>query len=158
MSYFINISDEAEEDLRSIYYYINHTLLAPSTARAQIARIKKENKELKKASAIYESALNEAKLINVKLGSVVKLVCENSTTASEKKMIVESIDKAKTGKEVSTLYESFNKGLKEITPMKNEIIKEGKTAKKEMLNEQTVYVNNELKEVHDFMSRLNNVK
>ena len=42
MSYFINISDEAEEDLRSIYYYINHTLLAPSTARAQIARIKKD--------------------------------------------------------------------------------------------------------------------
>jgi hypothetical protein len=42
--------------------------------------------------------------------------------------------------------------------MKNEIIKEGKTAKKEMLNEQTVYVNNELKEVHDFMNRLNNVK
>ncbi len=127
-------------------------------ANKEIARIKKENKELKKASAIYESALNEAKLINVKLGSVVKLVCENSTTASEKKMIVESIDKAKTGKEVSTLYESFAKGLKEITPMKNEIIKEGKTAKKEMLNEQTVYVNNELKEVHDFMNRLNNVK
>jgi len=127
-------------------------------ANKEIARIKKENKELKKASAIYESALNEAKLINVKLGSVVKLVCENSTTASEKKMIVESIDKAKTGKEVSTLYESFNKGLKEITPLQNEIIKEGKTAKKEMLNEQTVYVNNELKEVHDFMNRLNNVK
>ena len=42
MSYFVNISDEAEEDLRSIYYYINHNLLAPTTARAQIARIKKD--------------------------------------------------------------------------------------------------------------------
>ena len=41
MSYLVNISEEAEEDLRSIYYYINHNLLAPATARAQIARIKK---------------------------------------------------------------------------------------------------------------------
>ena len=42
MSYFVNISNEAGEDLRQIYLYIAHSLLAPATARAQIACIKKD--------------------------------------------------------------------------------------------------------------------
>ena len=42
MSYFVNISNEAGEDLRQIYLYIAHSLLDPATARAQIACIKKD--------------------------------------------------------------------------------------------------------------------
>ncbi|MDO4922019.1 MAG: type II toxin-antitoxin system RelE/ParE family toxin [Phascolarctobacterium sp.] len=42
MSYFVNITDEAKEDLRQIYFYIAYNLSAPEIARAQIVRIKRD--------------------------------------------------------------------------------------------------------------------
>lgn len=42
MNYFVNITDEAKEDLRQIYFYIAYNLLAPKVARAQIVRIKRD--------------------------------------------------------------------------------------------------------------------
>lgn len=48
MSYAVSISYEAEEDLRSIYFYIMFNLFSPQNARDQINRIEKAIQTLDK--------------------------------------------------------------------------------------------------------------
>ena len=41
MSYLVTITQEAEDDLRGIYFYINFSLFSPQNAKGQIDRIEK---------------------------------------------------------------------------------------------------------------------
>lgn len=41
MIYTVNISNQAEEDIRSIYEYIAYELFAPESAAGQLSRIEK---------------------------------------------------------------------------------------------------------------------
>ena len=51
--YAVNYSGEALDDLRAIYAYIANALLVPSTAAAQVERIRKEVRSLNFMPARY---------------------------------------------------------------------------------------------------------
>lgn len=124
-------------------------------------KIMNENKALRSALNKFEKNLNEASVANVNLQNIVRLVTENTTSASEKKSIREKFAKVKTVAESNMLYntikESINKantkGLNEAVAKKAQPI----SAKPAPTAEKVIYKSNDLKESLDLMSRMNKV-
>ena len=103
-----------------------------------------------------KKAMNESVLVNYKLGRIVKLISENATTRKEKIDIINRFNEnAKTINETKALYESIKRELNvaassKKTPMLESTIK----AEKPQVVETTVYQSNDLKEMLDFMKRM----
>lgn len=124
-------------------------------------KIMNENKALRSALNKFEKNLNEASVANVNLQNIVRLVTENTTSASEKKSIRAKFAKVKTVAESNMLYntikESLNKantkGLNEAVSKKAQTI----SAKPTPTVEKVIYKSNDLKESLDLMSRMNKV-
>lgn len=73
MSYEVNISSEAQEDLRGIYAYIAFNLLSPLNAKGQIIRLNEAIRSLDEFPLRY-------KLVNFEPWKSLKLhvmVCDN---------------------------------------------------------------------------------
>jgi hypothetical protein len=80
---------------------------------AEMAAIKKENKELKEAIQTLKKNLTEAYITNVNLGKITKLFLENATSQQEKIDIVNRFsNEAKTVEQSKALFESISKELK----------------------------------------------
>lgn len=119
-------------------------------------KLQKENKELKAIIPQIKKAMNESVIVNYKLGRIVKLFSENTTTKKEKIDIINRFnEEAKTINETKALYESVKRELNgnvKATPMfENKI----ETANKTSLNETTVYQSNDVREMIDLMNRMN---
>lgn len=127
----------------------------------KIQMLQKENKEMKAMIPQIKKAMNESVLVNVKLGRIVKLLSENATTRKEKIEIINRFnEEAKTINEAKALYESIKRELNAGVKTNAETLIEGKSiatvaTEKTNINETTVYQSNEIKEMLDFMKRMN---
>ena len=120
-----------------------------------VKKLQKENKEMKAMIPQIKKAMNESVIVNVKLGRIVKLLSENATTKKEKVDIINRFEEAKTINETKALYESIKRELNSSskkTPMFENTVK----AEKPQVVETTVYQSNDLKDMLDFMKRMEN--
>lgn len=107
--------------------------------------LQEENKKYASYIKAIKNSLYEAALSNVSLGQIVKLMTENTTSAEEKKNIVERFSNVKTIKESKMLYENFKNQLKANKGSNNNVMLEKQITvkdKSKMLNETTIYQNN----------------
>jgi cystathionine beta-lyase family protein involved in aluminum resistance len=102
-----------------------------------------------------KKAMNESVLVNYKLGRIVKLFSENTTTRKEKVDIINRFNEvAKTINETKALYESVKRELNldvKKTPMLENNIS---TANKTLVNETTVYQSNDVREMINLINRI----
>lgn len=124
----------------------------------KLAQIQEENKVLKSSLVKFRKALNESVVTNANIGWFAKLVIENSTTAEEKRMIVERFDKeAKTLEQGKALYESLNSELKRTKASAPKIDEQINIPAEKTINENKIYENEDatLNESMDLMRRMN---
>ena len=100
--------------------------------------------------------LYEAFVTNVKLGHILKLVCENTTSDKEKQSIVERFEKVETLKESKMLFDSIQRELKESVKTAPVLEHTLSIEPKKALNETTIY-SKETNPALDLMSRMNNL-
>lgn len=122
----------------------------------ELAAIKNENKELKKAVLELRKSLNEAYITNVNLGKITKLFLENATSQKEKIEIVNRFaNEAKTLEQSKMLYETIDKQLKKENKQGLNLNESSVTAKgTKELNEQKTYKSDDLLKTIDFMNRV----
>ena len=91
------------------------------------------------------------------MGQVIKLLVNETTTANEKKTILERFNNVKTIKEGKTLYETIKRELNESK--KNTIVLEKQISAKssDTLNETTIYQNKTKNPSLDLMERMDNL-
>jgi hypothetical protein len=117
--------------------------------------IEEENKQYKNYVEKFKNALQEAVVVNVSLGQIVKLFTENTTTAEEKQSIVNRFNDVKTINESKALYESIKRELNK--EQKSSVVIEKRinaTENKSNINETKVYVSNDIKNAIDLMKRM----
>lgn len=124
-----------------------------------VKKLQKENKEMKAMIPQIKKAMNESVLVNYKLGRIVKLFSENTTTRKEKVDIINRFnEEAKTINETKALYESVKRELNssvKSTSANSLLESKDITTEKPKVNETTVYQSNDIKEMLDFMKRMN---
>lgn len=104
------------------------------------AKIFEENKKLKKMLAQFEQNLQEAAVVNVNLGGIIKLISENSTTMEEKKSIINRFtNEVHTINESKILYQRISEELKKKPAQKADINEEKQFGKVETINESKFY-------------------
>jgi len=121
-----------------------------------VKKLQKENKEMKAMIPQIKKAMNESVLVNYKLGRIVKLISENATTRKEKIDIINRFNEnAKSISETKSLYESIKRELNASANSKKPVLENnGIKAEKPQVVETTVYQSNDLKEMLDFMKRM----
>lgn len=126
-------------------------------AMKKLRALQNENKQYKKALSAIKSSLKEAAVLNVTLGQVVKILCENATSKSEKKSIVERFNKVKTIKECKSLYETISRELNENKRTVVNIDKGYTTNSSKSLNETTIYSKENDNPSINLMKRMDNL-
>jgi hypothetical protein len=121
-----------------------------------VKKLQKENKEMKAMIPQIKKAMNESVIVNVKLGRIVKLLSENATTKKEKVDIINRFEEAKSISETKALYESIKRELNSSSKKTPMFENTGVKAEKPQVVETTVYQSNDLKEMLDFMKRMEN--
>lgn len=119
--------------------------------------IQAENKKYAACIDKLKKSIYEAATLNVNMGQVIKLLVNETTTANEKKTILERFNNVKTIKEGKTLYETIKRELNESK--KNAIVLEKQISAKSSntLNETTIYQNNTKNPSLDLMERMDNL-
>ena len=119
--------------------------------------IQEENNKYKDCIKEIKNSLKEAAVLNVSLAQVVKLIMENSTSASEKKSILERFNNVKTIKESKDLYNTIKGELNEAK--KSEVVLERQlsAAPGKTLNETTIYHSKQDNPALDLMKRMDNL-
>jgi hypothetical protein len=121
---------------------------------AENAKIKKESDVVKQTLLQTRKWLNEAALVNVNLGKIVKILTENTTTKKEKVDIVNRfVKEANTFKQSEQLYESISRELQK-GQTKKPVVLEKTLSTGSMINEKTVYQDPEIAKITDLMSRM----
>ena len=104
------------------------------------AKIFEENKKLKRMLSQFEQNLQEAAVVNVNLGGIIKLISENSTTMEEKKSIINRFtNEVHTINESKNLYQRISEELKKKPAQKADINEEKQFGKVETINESKFY-------------------
>lgn len=118
-------------------------------------KLQKENKELKAIIPQIKNAMNESVIVNYKLGRIVKLFSENTTTRKEKVDIINRFNEdAKTINETKALYESIKRELNN-NPSKSPVFENRiSTAEKASINETTVYQSNDVRDMINLINRI----
>ena len=122
---------------------------------AKMNAILKENAALKKALVEFKKTLQEAAVVNVNLGQIIKLISENSTTVDEKKEIIARFGKdVKTVKESKALFETISNELKKRQTMNINEDKQFTATPNKMINETQIYTSKAVMNSLDLMSRI----
>lgn len=122
---------------------------------AKMNKILKENAALKKALVDFKQTLQEAAVVNVNLGQIVKLISENTTTVDEKKEIIARFGKnVKTIQESKDLFETISNELKKRQTMNINEDKQFTATPNKMINETQIYKSKAVMNSLDLMSRL----
>ncbi len=82
MSYLVNISSEADKDLRAIYEYIAISLMSPQNAEAQLSRLEKMIYSLDNMPFRYTVYKNDIHFVPVDNYLVFYTVEENEKAVS----------------------------------------------------------------------------
>lgn len=101
--------------------------------------IQEENKKYKGYIAEIKKSLTEAAVLNVSLTQALKLIMENTTSAKEKKSILQRFNEVKTIKESKSLYETIKGELNEAKKSEPTIDRQMSATPKNTLNETTIY-------------------
>ena len=119
--------------------------------------IQAENKKYAACIDKLKKSIYDAATLNVNMGQVIKLLVNETTTANEKKTILERFNNVKTIKEGKTLYETIKRELNESK--KNAIVLEKQISAKssDTLNETTIYQNKTKNPSLDLMERMDNL-
>lgn len=116
-----------------------------------------ENKKLKESVLKIKGQLEEACVLNVSLGKIVKLFTENAVTQKEKVTIVERFSKeAKTIDQANNLYENIKRDLNKEEQKTLTLERKTQSAEGSMINEQVVYQSKDLANTIDLMKRVMN--
>lgn len=124
------------------------------TINEELKAIKEDNTKYRNYIGTIKKNLYEAFVTNVKLGNILKLVCENSTTPEEKQNIVKRFNEAKTIKESKMLYETIKNELKATAKSAPMLEHQLSVEPKKTLNETTIFTSNP---VLDLMHRMDNM-
>ena len=119
--------------------------------------IQEENKRYKDYLGEIKNRLQEAVVVNVSLGQIVKLFTENATSKSEKKSIVERFSNVKSVNECKTLYETISRELNKEQKA-NVVLEKQMTSSSSKINETPVYQSKDILEALDLMNRVNKLK
>lgn len=126
-----------------------------SKIMAKVNSILNENKELKSALVKFKKVLQEAAVVNVNLGQIIKLISENSTTKTEKEEIIRRFgNEAKTVEQSKQLYETISRELKKNNTMSIDEDKQFMATSSKQINETQIYKSKDLLESLDLMHRL----
>lgn len=118
-------------------------------------RIFEENKKLKNMLSQFEQNLEEAAIVNVNLGGIIKLISENSTTKAEKEAIIERFtNEVNSITESQNLYRTISNELKKKPAVKADINEEKTFGKVESINESKFYQDENLMSSLGLMHRI----
>jgi hypothetical protein len=116
-------------------------------------------KQFREHAAQYYTTAKEIATLNYKLGKVINLIGENTTTAGEKKSIIERMETVKTKAQIDQLYESIKVELKSKKPIienvDNTFLKESREGAANQ--KPPVYISESAKSVLNLMERVNKV-
>ena len=127
-----------------------------SRMMAKVDKILSENNELKKAIMNFKKELQEAAVVNVSLGQIVKLMMENTTTKDEKVNIIKRFDKhVKTVNEAKKLFNIINEELKNKKTVTISEEKQFTANSTQQINETKIYKSDDMLKTLDLMSRMN---
>ena len=124
---------------------------------AKTKEIQAENKKYEACIDKLKKAIYEAATLNVNMGQVIKLLVNETTTAKEKKTILERFNNVKTIKEGKALYETIKGELNENKKSAVVLEKQISAKSSEMLNETTIYQNRQSNPALDLMDRMDNL-
>ena len=116
-----------------------------------------ENVELRQWTNKFRTNLNEMLIQNKRLGGIVSILMNNSTTLQEKKNIVDRFNSANSIKELEKLHETISQELKNkplVNESLNNIDKQFNATGSKLINEKKVVTDEGLRESLDLMKRL----
>lgn len=131
-------------------------------SEAELEKVVKENKQLKKNMKTlcgylndFKGTLKEAAVVNLNLGQIIKLLSENTTSKDEKKEIIARFGKeAKSVEQSKQLYESISRELKKAGKMNITESAPISADSSKKINEKTIYQSNDMLKTLDLMHRV----
>jgi len=124
----------------------------------EVATLRKQNGEYKKALLLFKDKLNEVAMFNANLAYATRLFTEHSTTRQEKLNILKRFDSVSTITESKNLY-SVIAGELEGTPITEsaakKIVNTPQSSSTEILSEAKAYENPQFKRMKDLMKKIN---
>lgn len=124
---------------------------------AKARAIQAENKQYAAMVSKIKQSLYEAAVLNVNLGKLVDILVNETTTKDEKKKICERFNNAKTIAEGKALYNTIKSELNETKSSVPAIEKQLSATPSKILNETTIYQNNESNAALSLMERMDNL-
>lgn len=124
---------------------------------AKAKAIQAENKQYAAMVGKIKQSLYEAAVLNVNLGKLVDILVNETTTKDEKKKICERFNNVKTIAEGKALYNTIKGELNETKVSAPAIEKNLSAGSTKMLNETTIYQNNESNAALELMERMDNL-
>ena len=124
----------------------------------EVAKLKKQNGEYKKALVLFKEKLNEVAVFNANLAYATRLFTEHSTTKQEKLDILKRFDTISTMNESKNLFNTIRTELstkKTVTEsVVNKITSTPSTSSTEILSESKVYENSQFRRMKDLMGKI----
>lgn len=150
----------SEPRRKNLPYGSKHISASGKYDDSVVEKIIKKAKAIQEENKRYKYYLNEVKnrfqdavVVNVSLGQIVKLFSENTTSRNEKKSIIERFSNVKTVKESKLLYETITNELNK--EQKSPIVLEKQMAStSSKINETPVYQSKDIMETLDLIRRM----
>jgi len=131
---------------------------AGSSINEEVATLRKQNKEYKKALLLFKDKLNEVALFNANLAHSTRLFTEHSTTKQEKLNILKRFDSISTITESKNLYTSIKGEIETAKPISETLVDKVASTKtsssSEVLSEAKAYENPQFKRMKDLMTKI----
>jgi hypothetical protein len=124
----------------------------------EVAILRKQNEEYKKALVLFKDKLNEVAVFNANLAYATRLFTEHSTTKQEKLNILKRFDSVSVITESRTLYNTIKTELETNKPLSETVAEKitstPKSSASEVLSEAKAYENPQFKRMKDLMKKI----
>ena len=127
----------------------------------EVANLRKQNGEYKKALVLFKEKLNEVAVFNANLAFATRLFTEHSTTKSEKLNILKRFDGVNTINESKNLYKTIKTELETKKPVTESVVDKisntpttSTSATTEVLSESKAYENPQFRRMKDLMAKI----
>ena len=132
---------------------------AAGAINEEVATLRKQNSEYKKALVMFKEKLNEVAVFNANLAYATRLFTEHSTTKTEKLNILKRFDSISTLKESKNLYSSLKSELDVKKPISESVVEKitltpSTSSSTQVLSESKAYENPQFKRMKDLMSKI----
>jgi hypothetical protein len=134
-------------------------VFAAGAINEEVATLKKQNAEYKKALILFKEKLNEVATFNANLAYATRLFTEHSTTKQEKLNILKRFDSISTLKESKNLYSTLKSELEIKKPISESVVEKitsapSTSSSTQVLSESKAYENPQFKRMKDLMSKI----